>query len=295
LDSVLRTILNLQLTLFSVFAIGFINLQNFTKLFFNVYLIKNSFLQACRAEYQKVYQMIPELPFGNIWVAQHMVDRLPTNSYLQLGILNSLRSWNFFELPPDIESGCNVGGFGIDGTLSTVIGRSLLHPKQLHFCVLGDLSFFYDLNSLGNRHVLNNIRILLINNGMGAEFRNYGHPAYFLGDIATPFIAAAGHYGNKSDSLVKNYSETLGYKYLSAKNKEEFMESIEVFVNPKITTSMVFELFVEPENEDIALESMLNLLPNFSNKTSLSKKVKRQIKEVIGEEKITAIKTLLKL
>lgn len=35
------------------------------------------------------------------------------------------------------------------------------------------------MNVVGNRHVGNNVRLLLINNGKGNEFRNYNHPCYF--------------------------------------------------------------------------------------------------------------------
>ena len=84
---------------------------------------------------------------------------------VHLGILAPLRSWNYMGINSAYESDCNQGGFGIDGNLSTLIGASLVHPDKLYFGVVGDLSFFYDMNSLGNRHIKNNIRILVVNNG----------------------------------------------------------------------------------------------------------------------------------
>ena len=76
--------------------------------------------------------------------------------------------------------------------ISSVIGSALFALDKLHFLIVGDLAFFYDLNSLGNRHFPNNIRILLINNGRGIEFRKKDHPANILGEEADAFIAAAG-------------------------------------------------------------------------------------------------------
>ena len=38
------------------------------------------------------------------------------------------------------------------------------------FCVIGDLSFFYDQNALWNQNLGGNLRILLLNNGHGAIF-----------------------------------------------------------------------------------------------------------------------------
>ena len=116
---------------------------------------------------------MPDLPFSNNWIAKVTAPKIPENSILHLGILNTLRSWNFFETPETVNCFCNTGGFGIDGIVSTFIGSSLADPMKLHFCVIGDLAFFYDLNAIANHNVLNNLRILLINNGCGKEFKNY--------------------------------------------------------------------------------------------------------------------------
>ena len=78
----------------------------------------------------------------------------------------------------------NTGGFGIDGLMSTIVGAALADKNQLHYLVIGDLAFFYDMNVLGNRHVSATIRILLVNNGKGTEFRNYTNFASKFGDEA---------------------------------------------------------------------------------------------------------------
>lgn len=91
------------------------------------------------------------------------------------------------------------------------------------------------LNVVGNRHVGNNVRILLINNGKGTEFRNYMHPGAAFGEEADTFIAAGGHYGNKSHVLIKHYAEDLGYEYLSANNKDEYVQVVDRFLIPEIT------------------------------------------------------------
>jgi 2-succinyl-5-enolpyruvyl-6-hydroxy-3-cyclohexene-1-carboxylate synthase len=44
---------------------------------------------------------------------------------------------------------------------------------------------------------------LLINNGKGTEFRLSSHTAAQFGEEADRFIAAAGHFENKSLQLVK--------------------------------------------------------------------------------------------
>lgn len=68
--------------------------------------------------------------------------------------------------------GCNRGLNGIEGSLSTAAGASLADPDEQVFCVIGDLSFFYDENALWQQQLGGNLRILLLNNGGGAIFRS---------------------------------------------------------------------------------------------------------------------------
>lgn len=265
--------------------------------FFNHYAKGNAnytdYLDALNKEIEDVKNEIPNLPFSNIWMAQQMHEKLPKDCEMHFGIYHSLRSWNFFKLPIGIQAKCNVGGFGIDGGVSTMIGASLSNPNKLFIGVFGDLAFFYDMNVVGNRHVGNNVRILLINNGKGNEFRNYGHPCYFLGDEADDYVAAAGHYGNKSNLLVKNYAENLGYEYITASNKEEFNNVVEKFLSSETSDKpMLFEVFTETEDESNALETILNMVVD--HKAILKDKVKKVIKEVVGEKGINKIKNIVK-
>lgn len=257
--------------------------------FFEYYLPEDfepehNYLDECLAEYQSIYNLIPELPFGNIWVAKQTAPRIPRDSIVHLGILNSLRSWNLFPFPDGIESSCNVGGFGIDGILSTLIGASLTCPEKLCFGILGDLAFFYDLNSLGNRHVPHNMRVMLINNGKGAEFTNYGHSAAHFGEDVERFIAAAGHFGNKSKTFVRHCAEDWGYEYLTASSKESFADAIDRFLTPEITDKpMIFEIFTDSKDESDALEIILNLKPA-KVELSIKSAIKQGVKNVFGEK-----------
>lgn len=251
------------------------------------------YLKACKADIDKLTSLIPELPFGNIWMAQHMISHLPVGCEFHMGILNSMRSWNFCQLPKGIYARTNVGGYGIDGGISTMIGASLVNPNKLFIGVFGDLAFFYDMNVLGNREVGNNVRIMLINNGMGAEFRNYGHPCYPYGPAAEKFMAAAGHYGNKSPQLVKHYAQDLGYEYLTASDKESFLKAMPKFVDPLIGDKpMVFEIFTDRQNESDALEIMLNLVKPTLKQNAI-KEGKKIVKKVVGESVIHSAKKLL--
>lgn len=247
---------------------------------------KTSYLDKCKTEYKECLSAFPKLEFGNIFIAKHLSTRLPANSVIHFGIFNSLRSWNFFEIDSTIQSSCNVGGFGIDGALSTLIGASLDNSQKIHFLIVGDLAFFYDLNSLGNRHIGNNIRILLINNGRGVEFRKKDHPGYAFGESADIFMAAGGHFGNMSKSLVKNFAEDLGFEYITASNIDEFETVFPHFVSKEqLEKPMIFEIFADAAKEVKNLDSVRHIkgmnIPMMDKITNTAKSgVKAFIKKI---------------
>ncbi len=230
------------------------------------------------------------LPFSNPWIASQTLKLLPKDHVLHLAILNTLRSWNYYENPNNIKCFCNTGGFGIDGIVSTLIGASFNDKDHNYYGIVGDLAFFYDMNSLGNRYVSNNLRIMLINNGCGTEFHNYSHPASVIGDDnISNFIAANGHFGNKSKDLVKNYAENLGFEYISASNKEEFSNNIDYFVDKKIYEKpVIFEVFTNSKDESDAIHQMRLL------KVDKTEELKCKIKKFLPNDLKTKIKGFIK-
>lgn len=258
---------------------------------------KQSYYNLCKQELASIYSQLPNLPFSNVYIASQTASKIPSGSELHLGILNSLRSWNFFELPKGVVSFSNVGGFGIDGCMSSMIGASLMNPLKLYFGVFGDLAFFYDMNALGNRHIGNNLRIMVVNNGRGTEFRNFYHTGSLFGDDADAYIAAAGHFGNKSRCLVKNYAENLGYRYISASSKQELQDNLPVFLDPKITISVVFEVFTDSADESKAMQQIWSIKKD--TKHQLATAVidvmggKNRIKKFLGSEFTSFLKSIV--
>lgn len=214
----------------------------------------------------EVLRAVPELPFSNVWIARQTIAALPPKAVVHAAIFNSLRSWDFFPLPPGVDFSCNVGGFGIDGALSTLLGAALARPGTPHFGIVGDLAFFYDLNALGNRHLPPNVRLLLVNNGCGTEFRNYDHPAAALGPAAAPFIAAEGHYGAGRPGLAKAWAEALGLTYIEAHGKDELLEALRQFADHAAAARpMLLEAFTTPGDESQAISLMRHIVRDDSS------------------------------
>ena len=96
---------------------------------------------------------------------------------------------------------CNRGLNGIEGSLSTAVGASLVSEENV-YCVIGDLSFFYDQNALWNMHLKPNLRILLLNNGGGEIFKQLpglekspARDEYVMASHHTTAVGACHQYG----------------------------------------------------------------------------------------------------
>lgn len=241
-----------------------------------------------KERYDSLLNSLPELPFSNIWVAQQLSGQLPENSVLHLGIRNSLRSWGYFDIPNSVLSYCNTGGFGIDGGISSLIGASMVNQKSLFFGVFGDLLFFYDMNSLGNRDIKPNLRIIVINNGLGQEFKNVSFPgSLLLGEEIDKFTAAKGHFACQSKTLVKDYAENLGFEYLTASNKEEFANVYKRFISKEpAERPMLFEIFTNTKDETSA--------HNLTTSIELKSKVIRKVHDTLMKPELVAVKNIAK-
>lgn len=249
---------------------------------------ENTVYPEYKERYESLLHSLPELPFSNIWVAQQLSGQLPENSVLHLGIRNSLRSWGYFDIPNSVLSYCNTGGFGIDGGISSLIGASMVNRQSLFYGVFGDLLFFYDMNSLGNRDIKPNLRIIVINNGLGQEFKNVSFPgSLLLGEDIDKFTAAKGHFASQSKTLVKDYAENLGFEYLTASNKEEFAKVYKRFITKEVTERpMLFEIFTNTKDETEA--------HHLTTSIELKSKVIRKVHDTLMKPELLAVKNIAK-
>ena len=238
-----------------------------------------------------------DMAFSSLWIAQNMHKKMPKNSIIHFGILNSLRCWNCFEVDHSIRTYSNTGGFGIDGGVSSLIGASFVSSDKIYYGIFGDLAFFYDMNSLGNRHITSNVRILVANNGLGGEFKNsLGNVQKAgLGDSANEYISAYGHYGEKSPELLKHYAQDLGFQYLSAIDKQSFLTAMKEFTTTEHKEKpMFFEVFID-EHEDISALDLIQNLSDFSESDqNVIEKTKKIAKSILGRNGVKIIQKVVR-
>lgn len=240
----------------------------------------NTIMEMCNDTARKLREKMPELPFSNMWVAKETAQHIPENSVLHLSILNTLRIWNYFETPSSVLCYSNSGGYGIDGCVSSFIGSAIANKSIEHFMIVGDLSFFYDLDTLFNE-IPSNVHFMLINNGVGTEFKNYNHRAAYFGIDADKFMAAKGHNGFKNPDVVRKLCNNLKIRYLSATNKEEFAAYKDSWLE-KRCTAVLMEVFTTDKDESDALKLMNSIERNTSVKSKLKRSaVGKIVKKII--------------
>ena len=170
--------------------------------------------------------------------------RLPSPCSLHLANSSAVRYAQLFDLPPEVEVLSNRGTNGIEGSLSTALGYATASDK-LNFIVIGDLSFFYDMNALWNSNYGSNIRILLLNNEGGEIF--HALPGLTLHENARRFVTGTHHASGKA------WAEDRGFEYLCAHNEEELQAALESFTQPSVTRQpMLLEAFTD-KDKDIEL------------------------------------------
>ena len=138
---------------------------------------------------------------------------------------------------------CNRGVNGIDGSLSTAAGFSLVSEHDV-YCVIGDLSFFYDQNALWNQNLKGNFRVLLLNNGKGGIFNML--PGLEQSPVRDSFVAAS-HQTSAEGICQQNH-----VVYLRADDMEQMQKGIETLLSLESDRPVLLEVFTNASEDESA-------------------------------------------
>ena len=177
-------------------------------------------------EKQKEYYIdqkhkLEKLAFVDKYVLYKVVEKIPFYSQVALGNSSLVRNFLEVNLNKDLRLFGNRGVAGIDGSLSTAVGMAL-KSQQPVFCLLGELSFFYDQNALLDPQLPNNLKILVLNNGGGEIFKMIAGPEKF------PEIAPYQHTPRNLDT--KALCEMRSIKRWVAQDKGSLSEALESWI-----------------------------------------------------------------
>lgn len=214
---------------------------------------------------------IPSLPYSNCYACQKIIPSLPQDSILHLGNSTTVRIAQFFNLHPSVQVFCNRGVHGIDGCMSSFIGQAAVSDK-LAFLMLGDLTFFYDMNALWNKYVRKNVRILLFNNGGASLF-------YYNTRGVKNFPSLDRNAGAAHVSSAKAWAESRGFSYISSTDQEEFDTVYQQFIQEESDKPIIFEVFTDRAVDGEVWHSILDAQkPVPDIKTKLKSKIKSMLK-----------------
>lgn len=212
------------------------------------FLEKIAFLLDNRTpEYPRVWENYckslptPELAYSEMSAIGALVGALPGQCALHLANSSAVRYAQLFTVPDTVEICCNRGTSGIEGSLSTAVGYAAASEK-LNFVVIGDLSFFYDMNALWNNHFGSNLRILLLNNGGGEIFHTL--PGLDMSGTSHRFVTAV------HKTSAKGWAEERGFLYQEVRDEAQLAEAMPLFAQPELLTQPVLMEVFTNKNKD---------------------------------------------
>lgn len=203
------------------------------------------------SEIENIKSKIFSNVFSEVGIVKVLIEKIPSKSNLFIGNSLPIRDFDFYigQLDKKINIFTNRGASGIDGLISTAAGIGLASKKPTYL-VIGDLSFYYDMNSLLLIKKYNiPLKIILINNGGGRIFDYLPISQYkdLLKDFFTTPI----------ELNFKKVANVFDIDFFSAENQNELEEKLnfinkakssvilEVKVNPLITKSLKFKYRTE--------------------------------------------------
>lgn len=186
-----------------------------------------------------------QLPFSDMLVTGFLLEHVPNNATLFVANSSPVRNIQLYKRPDVEKIVCNRGTNGIEGSISTAIGLSLLNKKPT-YALMGDLSFFHDLSGLWTSYFSKNLRILLINNGGGGIFHQL--EGLRLSQQLEAYMAA------NHDRSAEKWVEAANLTYLKATTIAELEQHMEAFTQSNLDKGVVLEVMTTCELNKEAMQ-----------------------------------------
>lgn len=210
---------------------------------------------------QKLNGMLvqPKFSYSHMQAVKMLVEQVSEGQHIHWANSSTVRYAQLFnrsDVEKNLIEHSNRGVNGIEGSLSTAIGYAAATYTQsgqespLNFIVIGDLSFFYDMNALWNGHVSPKVRILVLNNSGGEIF--HALPGLELSNKEQHYVTA--QHLTRAEGWAKNQ----GFTYLSACTEAQLKEHMSAFVKEESSVRpMLLEVFTDATTDAKALKRAL--------------------------------------
>ncbi len=158
-------------------------------------------------EIEGLYKKYPESEQS---LVRKMASKQMRDSLVYLGNSLPIRVWDL--VTSDIGSPlvyANRGANGIDGQIASFLG--LLNPEKSNYCILGDLTALYDINSLALiKQAQVSASVVVINNKGGRIFER---------------LFTSKSYLNEHNIEFSKFAEAFGLEYRTIKKQDDIQSS----------------------------------------------------------------------
>jgi 2-succinyl-5-enolpyruvyl-6-hydroxy-3-cyclohexene-1-carboxylate synthase len=160
---------------------------------------------------------------GEFGFVNDLLAQLPDHVTLHLANSMAVRYANLVTLN-ESKKGVRVfgnrGTSGIDGCTSTAVGH-VMSDNGMHVLLTGDMAFFYDRNAFWHNYAMQDLRIIVINNGGGAIFGMIDGPA--------DRPEADEYFITQQTLTASSLAAEFGFDYLTIDSRENVAELLQSF------------------------------------------------------------------
>ena len=219
-------------------------------------IINNPFLTILTKYQDKISNLINNLSsdLTEGILINKILSQLPSNSNILLG--NSLAIREADDICLNINKNhnifCNRGASGIDGLVSTMLGISYANKSisNVDLAILGDLSFFHDMNGL---HFLINNKIktkfLILNNNGGQIFSKLDISKFDIPDFEKFWITPL-------NIDLKNIALLYGLEYTTPNNFNDLL----LIINNQYDKPLIIDYKIDVNTSKGRKEKLIKLI-----------------------------------
>lgn len=183
--------------------------------------------------------------YSDLKVFETIYKELPDNINLHLANSSVIRYAQLFENRKTANNWSNRGVSGIDGCTSTAMGAASSATEKDFILITGDMSFHYDKNAFWNEEDINNLKIIVINNGGGSIFNIIPGPDNL--EETEKFLEA------KMTNTAKEIAIMHGWNYRSINNEKELQIGLKDFF--KSEGKQIVEIFTDAKKSPETLKN----------------------------------------
>ncbi|RMD86234.1 MAG: hypothetical protein D6808_03830, partial [Candidatus Dadabacteria bacterium] len=197
---------------------------------------------------ETVRRIVDDTPFTELEAYYRLFELIPPDTTLYMGNSLPVRYLNLLAFKP-LRAFSNRGVSGIDGALSSAMGFASVSDSPVT-AVIGDLGFLYELSAAFLSASFKKLKTVIFNNRGGGIFS-------FIEKTDKEKIFST--YFELSHNLTfERIAEQNRTPYISAANREEFLEGLERFSHS--SPPLIFEVVTETDLNKRAYDTLFSAL-----------------------------------